>query len=106
MNLCSRLFRQVPSQVRSRGESIYRFRGVTITGGDAYAVTATGAGSLLYEEGLDLIDDLIVSSCTCPYCESEGLCKHIGATVLAVERTNYLRAANDVSALGLAVVGE
>ena len=106
MNLVSRLFRQVPSQVRSRGESIFRFRGVTITGGDAHTVTATVAGSLLYEVNLELTEDVIGASCTCPYFDSEGLCKHIWATVLAADRTNYLRAANGVSALGLAPLDE
>src|SRR5882672_10906545 len=101
MNLVSRLFRQVPSHIRSRGESIFRFRGVNITGGDAYRVTALVAGSQIYDVNLEFLVDVISASCTCPFFESEGLCKHIWATVLAADRTNYLRGANEVAALEL-----
>src|ERR1700730_11808736 len=101
MNLVSKLFRQVPPQVRSRGESIFRFRGVKITGGDPWTVTATVAGSQLYEVNLELLSNVLSASCTCPYFETEGLCKHIWATVLASDRTNYLRGADDVVVLDL-----
>src|SRR5216684_5009848 len=101
MNLVSRLFRQVPPQVRSRGESIFRFRGVDITGGDAHTVTALVAGSQIYDVTLELLSNVLSAACACPYYETEGLCKHIWATVLAADRTDYLRGADDVTALSL-----
>jgi superfamily II DNA or RNA helicase len=106
MNLVSRLFRQVPPQVRSRGESIFRFRGVNITGGDAYTLSALVAGSQIYDVNLEFLVDVISASCACPYFETEGLCKHIWATVLAADRTNYLSGADDVAALGLVPADE
>src|SRR6267143_1510363 len=106
MNLVSRLFRQVPPQVRSRGESIFRFRGVNITGGDAYTLSALVAGSQIYDVNLEFLVDVISASCACPYFETEGLCKHIWATVLAADRTNYLSGADGVAALGLVPADE
>ncbi len=97
MNLVSSLCRHVPSLVRSRGETIFRYRGVRITGGDSSTITALVAGSEIYEVRLECRQGGIGAACTCPYARTEVVCKHIWATVLAAERSPYLQAANGAS---------
>ncbi|HYL78453.1 MAG TPA: DEAD/DEAH box helicase [Bryobacteraceae bacterium] len=63
---------------------------MSIQRGNQWHVEAIVRGSLLYGIELTRTVNQIEASCDCPYFNSDGLCKHIWATVLAAEQKNYL----------------
>jgi len=76
-------------QVQSRGRRYFHERRVRLRSADGETVRAAVAGSSGdYEVLLDWSDarsGIIESSCTCPYFEDRGPCKHIWATMLAAD---------------------
>jgi superfamily II DNA or RNA helicase len=76
-------------QVQSRGQRYFHERRVRLGSTDGETVRAAVAGSSGdYEVLLDWSDarnGIVESSCTCPYFEDQGLCKHIWATMLAAD---------------------
>jgi len=79
-----------PSVVRQRGDWIYRGGNVKIVSGNPWSVEALVKGTHKYEVSLQRSDEVVRVSCTCPYYESEGPCKHIWASLLAATDRNYL----------------
>jgi hypothetical protein len=94
MALTTRLLRDVPSDIRSRGRD-YQSRGlVRIRHGDAFTVRASVRGTEPYQVELKREGTTVTASCTCPYYDDNlAICKHIWATLLAAERAGYLNGA-------------
>ena len=95
MRLTSALEHDFDLGTRSRGAHYFRTGVVQIDRASDSAVHALVRGSRVYKveirwdasEGLSL-------RCTCPYFESGGPCKHLWATILAVEAKGHLGAAS------------
>ena len=89
--LSTRLSHYFTGGVRNRGRSYFQHGKVKILSIDANGSVATEVtGSEVYMVTLELersgVSWEIKASCTCPYVDSNfDLCKHIWATVLAVE---------------------
>jgi hypothetical protein len=75
----------IPAAVRRRGADYFVGRRVTLVHADAHRVEARVRGSRTYGVEIDIGDSagLPSLSCTCPYYDGTGYCKHIWATVLA-----------------------
>ena len=70
---------------------LYATGRVTVTFGDEACVSAEVLGSSRpYDVTLRRERDDILAACKCPFFESEGICKHIWATVLAADKIRYL----------------
>jgi hypothetical protein len=76
--------------VRERGAAVYGSGSVARLSGNQWRVSASVNGTYLYNVSLARTDNRIDAQCGCPYFESDGLCKHIWATVLAADAKNYL----------------
>ena len=89
MPFADRCSREFEPQVQSRGERYFHEGRVRLGSADGETVRAAVAGSSGdYEVLLDWSDarsGIVESSCTCPYFEDRGLCKHIWATMLAAD---------------------
>jgi superfamily II DNA or RNA helicase len=81
------------ARVRERGAELHRFRSVELISGGPFDATAIVTGSMRYHVTLHREGDEVISHCECPYFESEGLCKHIWATLLEADRKNCLAGA-------------
>ncbi len=90
MALLSDVARSFPSVVRQRGDWIYRGGNVKIVSGNQWSVDALVKGTHKYEVSLQRSNEVVRVSCTCPYYESDGPCKHIWAALLAATDRNYL----------------
>jgi superfamily II DNA or RNA helicase len=91
MSLTQELSSDFPSAIRSRGADYFQGRRVKITRGNDWEVDATVRGTTTYKVNLARDDDEIIVSCSCPYYETDGACKHIWATMLAADEKDYLR---------------
>jgi superfamily II DNA or RNA helicase len=90
--LTSRFFHGVDARTRSRGQSYFSAGAVRKLSGDEWSVEARVQGSRLYEVDIFRLENSFESSCNCPYYDgSSDICKHIWATILAAERTGYLK---------------
>jgi superfamily II DNA or RNA helicase len=76
--------------VRNKGRKYFQSGAVRITSGASDKVHAVVAGSRKYAVEIRLNREAIVVDCDCPYFQSEDLCKHIWATLLAAESRGYL----------------
>jgi superfamily II DNA or RNA helicase len=89
------LEKQVPAEVRRRGDIYYQTGAVSITSMDAEFVHARVRGGSTYEVDLEVTGDRIVAHCTCPYVEDAGtVCKHIWATFRAASTRGFPKAGN------------
>ncbi len=79
-----------PAPVRERGAALYASGCVSRLSGNQWKAAAVVRGSFLYEVNLSRDGDGMQANCACPYFESEGLCKHIWAVILAADSKNYL----------------
>src|SRR5690242_20470366 len=71
-------------QARARGERYHEEGRVRLEDASATHVDARVRGSRPYRVTVDVRDDLIATSCTCPYgTEFDTGCKHVWATILA-----------------------
>lgn len=93
------------SGVRSRGASYYRGGKVRITSGSDGLVTAIVRGGRDYNVSVELIENHLVASCSCPYFEGTDLCKHLWATLMTAAEVGYLRDADKVSHLQISCDG-
>jgi hypothetical protein len=94
--LTSKFFDDAESRTCSRGQAYFASGAVRKLSGDAWSVEARVQGSRLYEVDIFRFEDSFESSCTCPYYEgSADICKHIWATLLAAEKTGYLKGDED-----------
>jgi len=93
MSLTSKFSTLIDSGVRSRGRSYYHQGLVRIRQGDEKTVEATVRGTSSYKVKLWIEGNDLFVSCTCPYYDGGDTCKHIWATMLAVEARGYLSGA-------------
>lgn len=95
MGIAQQLAGEFDEGVRSRGQSYFTDDRVIITttaGGDA--ITSKVRGTVTYRVKMRLRDDALLTSCSCPFFGEQGApCKHIWATVLAVDYQGLLRSA-------------
>ena len=91
MNLASLLARCIPSDVRKRGLDYLRKRRVHLLSCDAQEAAAEVFGSHRYDVLLTRVAKDLFATCTCAFFEGGHLCKHIWATVLAVDTWQGLR---------------
>jgi len=70
---------------RVRGVDYFRYGKVKILKADGKSVTAAVRGSEKYDVKLSIDKSKLTASCTCPFYYDSGPCKHIWATMLAVE---------------------
>src|SRR5438128_2523416 len=95
MSLVTQLSRDFDSGVRNRGRSYFQGGLVRNLEGTAWSVEANVRGSRNYKVSLAREENEIKVSCTCPYFETAGPCKHIWATLLASDANGYLRGSGD-----------
>jgi superfamily II DNA or RNA helicase len=101
MSLAVDLRSFVSTSIRERGSALYATGNVTVTAGDNEFVSADVRGSQLYDVTLRRERDKILAYCECPYFASDGICKHIWATVLAADKWRYLAGRQGRSARAL-----
>src|SRR5689334_8532345 len=87
----------VPRRIVDRGIGVYDNDAVQLTSGDNSRVTAIVRGSANYRVTLAREAKRISASCTCPYFDTDGVCKHIWATLLEAEDWGYLSGDGDSS---------
>ena len=76
----------VSSTVRSRGESYFSQRRVSILLFEGHSLVASVRGTQTYQVTLDLQEKKLTVSCTCPYfTDNITPCKHVWATILAAD---------------------
>ena len=92
MKLSSELSYDFDSRVRQRGLNYFRTGRVEIIHGSDVAVGARVRGASLYQVSLEWTKRALETSCSCPYFEDGGGCKHLWATILAAEAEGYLTA--------------
>jgi hypothetical protein len=90
MSLITELSSDFSKAVRSRGADYFQEGRVKITNGSGREVHARVRGSRDYRVDLEIEGNEIVVHCDCPAFEREP-CKHIWATILAVEGKGHLR---------------
>ncbi|MCE9526519.1 MAG: DEAD/DEAH box helicase [Planctomycetales bacterium] len=85
-SITTRLQQEFDSRVRTKGNSYYYQRRVNIaqsTPQEILAKVQGNGGKYLVALGLsDAREGVLKASCTCPYFEGNGNCKHIWATIL------------------------
>ena len=94
-SLSSLLQKNIPGNIRRRGEDYYRGGVVRDLEGGPSFVRANVQGTRLYDVAIDYDPELQVleGSCTCPFFAENGACKHLWAVLLASEREGLLSAA-------------
>jgi superfamily II DNA or RNA helicase len=90
MSLITELSSDFSKAVRSRGADYFQEGRVKITNGSAWEVYAMVRGGRTYRVNLEIEGNELVVHCDCPAFEREP-CKHLWATILAVEGKGYLR---------------
>jgi len=91
MPFTTSIARYFDRRVRDRGSSILASHAVTILKGNDHEVSAAVQGTHIYHVDLLRERDEVGISCTCPYFETEGECKHVWATLLSAELKGYLQ---------------
>ncbi|MBK9964795.1 MAG: SWIM zinc finger family protein [Holophagales bacterium] len=77
--------------IRGRGEDYFRRGRIRSSVGNDVAVIAKVSGSRDYTVNVGRIGDEVELSCTCPYFEGDGACKHLWAVLLFAEAEGFLR---------------
>jgi superfamily II DNA or RNA helicase len=90
MSLITELSSDFSKAVRSRGADYFQEGRVKITNGSDWRVYARVRGSRTYRVDLEIDGNELTVHCDCPAFEREP-CKHLWATILAVEGKGYLR---------------
>lgn len=67
---------------------------VTIISGSSYDLVATVRGTRAYRVELTRRNNTLLAGCTCPYFETDGLCKHIWGVLLVADGLRYLKDSN------------
>src|SRR5215813_5864293 len=94
MSLITEFSSDFTKAVRSRGADYFQEGKVKITNGSAWEVNARVRGGRTYRVNLEIEGNELVVYCDCPAFEREP-CKHLWATILAVEGKGYLRGDGD-----------
>ncbi|MBO0861531.1 MAG: SNF2 helicase associated domain-containing protein [Chloracidobacterium sp.] len=92
MSLITELSSDFSRAVRSRGGDYFQEGRVKITTGSDWEVYAKVRGSRTYRVDLAIDGSALIVHCDCQAFETEP-CKHLWATILAVEGKGYLRGA-------------
>jgi len=87
--LAKRFSDAVPADVRERGEKYFRQGRVRVVRRSKTDYGTEVRGSHLYEVDFELTDQSLFVSCTCPYSQDYGDCKHIWASLLAADRDHF-----------------
>src|SRR4029079_2718615 len=90
MSLITEFSSDFSKAVRSRGADYFQAGKVKITKGSDWEVSARVRGSRTYSVRLEIEGDELIIHCDCPAFDNEP-CKHLWATILAVEGKGYLR---------------
>jgi intein/homing endonuclease/superfamily II DNA or RNA helicase len=90
MSLITELSTDFSKAVRSRGADYFQAGRVKITKGSDWEVSAKVRGSRTYSVDLEIEGHELVVHCDCSAFETEP-CKHLWATILAVEGSGHLR---------------
>src|SRR3954466_13017637 len=91
MGIAKKIARDFAEGVRSRGQSYFSKGRVVILSTPVGDVTAKVRGTTHYRVRLRMRGGRLLASCTCPYFGPTGApCKHIWATVLAVDARSLL----------------
>jgi superfamily II DNA or RNA helicase len=90
MSLITELSTDFSKAVRSRGADYFQTGRVKITKGSDWEVSAKVRGSRTYSVDLEIEGTELVVHCDCSAFETEP-CKHLWATILAVEGSGHLR---------------
>jgi len=98
MSLITELSSDFSKAVRSRGADYFQEGRVKITNGSDWEVHARVRGGRTYKVSLEINGNELLVHCDCPAFEREP-CKHLWATILAVEGTGRLRGAAGGGAL-------
>ena len=94
MGIAQKVAREFSDAVRSRGQSYFAKGRVAITASSAGEVVARVRGTEKYKVRVRLRGIKLVATCTCPYFGPAGApCKHLWATVLAVDARGLLPSA-------------
>jgi superfamily II DNA or RNA helicase len=83
------------------GRQLFVAGAVRIVHGDARQLKARVLGSRWYEVELKLDEGSLQVSCTCPYYQDQGPCKHLWAVLLEADRRTLLADALIVKSLNL-----
>ena len=89
MSISNLLRSSFAADVRSRGAQYFNAGSVRISNGQPCAVWASVKGSQRYDVAMVLEDSDLFVSCSCPYFQGAGCCKHV-ATILAADTHGYL----------------
>ena len=94
MGIAQKLAREFSDAVRSRGQSYFAKNRVAIAAASAGEVVARVKGTEKYKVRLRLRGIKLIASCSCPYFGPAGApCKHLWATLLAVDARGLLPSA-------------
>ena len=94
MGIAQKVAREFSDAVRSRGQSYFAKGRVAITASSAGEVVARVRGTEKYKVRVRLRGIKLIATCTCPYFGPAGApCKHLWATVLAVDARGLLPSA-------------
>jgi superfamily II DNA or RNA helicase len=100
MSLITELSSDFSRAVRSRGADYFQEGKVKITKGSDWEVYARVRGTRTYSVDLEIAGNELIVHCDCPAFDTEP-CKHLWATILAVEGKGYLRGDPDLGPLEL-----
>ena len=90
MSFSERIAGQFSATIRGRGREYYLNGRVTVYQASVTAARATVRGSETYDVEFELDRRTLFVSCSCPYIDEFGApCKHIWATLLAVEKSGF-----------------
>ncbi|HVG39235.1 MAG TPA: DEAD/DEAH box helicase [Pyrinomonadaceae bacterium] len=87
--------------IKERGRQYFTAGAVRLVKSQARYIRAKVRGSTAYRVELRLNGNQLRATCTCPYFETQDLCKHLWATILTVEAENTLQDAANVRSLQL-----
>src|SRR5437016_6122834 len=90
MSLIRVVSNEFDSDVRSRGRKYFDKGLVDILQTDAGQIDAQVQGTELYDVRIEWTDDRFRGSCSCPFAEDRGPCKHLWATLLAADEAGLL----------------
>ncbi|MCK5849273.1 MAG: DEAD/DEAH box helicase [Kiritimatiellae bacterium] len=94
MPLLEKVMYEFDQGIRNRGKEYYRRGVVQIQDCDKRSLFAEVQGVRTYGVCLGFLGNEIHVSCTCPYYEDKGLCKHIWATFLTADNKGVLPGMN------------